>query len=86
MTHATEPLVKEAVRRAHRTIARTLADLLARGQADGSVRPGLDPQTGSWWLLSLLAAPDFRAATMPYRARLEAQLRAMTLQALTTTS
>jgi AcrR family transcriptional regulator len=86
MTHTTEPLVKEAVRRAHRTVARTLAELLARGQADGSVRRDLDPRTGSWWLLSLLASQDFRAATMPDRARLEAQLGAMTLQALTTTS
>ncbi|MDQ3681364.1 MAG: TetR/AcrR family transcriptional regulator [Actinomycetota bacterium] len=84
MSHTSEPLVKEAIRRAHRTVARTLADLLARGQVEGSVRRELDPQTGAWWLLSLLASQGFRTATMPNRVRLEVQLGAMTLQALTT--
>jgi AcrR family transcriptional regulator len=86
MSHITEPKVADAVRRAHRTVARALADLLARGRDEGSVRRDLDPQTGAWWLLSLLVSQDFRAATMPDRARLEAQLAAMTLRALTTTS
>jgi AcrR family transcriptional regulator len=84
MSHTTEPLAKDAIRRGHRTVARTLADLLARGQAEGSIRPDLDPQTGAWWLLSLLASRGFRAATMPNRTQLEAQLGALTLQALTT--
>jgi AcrR family transcriptional regulator len=84
ITHATEPLVKAAIRRAHHSVARTLADLLARGQTEGSVRRDLDPQTGAWWLLCLLASQGFRTATMPDRRRLEAKLGAMTLQALTT--
>jgi AcrR family transcriptional regulator len=84
MSHATEQDVKNAIRRTHRTLAQTLAGLLARGQADGSVRPDLDPQTGAWWLLSLLATRGFRAATMPDRGRLEAQVAAMTLEALMT--
>jgi AcrR family transcriptional regulator len=84
MSSTTEPTVRAAIRRAHRTVARTLADLLARGQAEGSVRRELDPQTAAWWLLSLLASQGFRTATMPDRARLEAGLGAMTLQALTT--
>jgi AcrR family transcriptional regulator len=84
ITHATDPLVKVAIRRAHHSVARTLAGLLARGQAEGSVRRDLDPQTGAWWLLCLLASQGFRTATMPDRRRLEAQLGAMTLQALTT--
>jgi AcrR family transcriptional regulator len=84
MAHTTQPQVKEAIRRAHRTVARTLADLLARGQADGSVRPDLDPRTAAWWLLSFLASQGFRSAAMPDRSRLEAQLGTMTLQALTT--
>ncbi|HEY2673269.1 MAG TPA: helix-turn-helix domain-containing protein [Rugosimonospora sp.] len=86
MSQAAEPPVREAIRRAHRTLARTLADLLARGQSEGGVRRDLDPATAAWLLLSLLASQDFRAATMPDRARLEAQLGAMTLGALTVTS
>jgi AcrR family transcriptional regulator len=84
MAHTTQPQVKDAIRRAHRTVARTLAELLARGQAEGSVRPDLDPRTAAWWLLSFLASQGFRSAAMPDRGRLEAQLGAMTLQALTT--
>ncbi len=68
MAHTTQPQVKEAIRRAHRTVARTLADQLARGQADGSVRPDLDPRTAAWWLLSFLASQGFRSAAMPDRS------------------
>lgn len=84
MAQAAEPVVREAVGRAHRALARTLAELLRRGQADGSVRVELDVQAGAWWLLSLLASRGLRAATMPERARLEAHLATMTLQVLTT--
>jgi AcrR family transcriptional regulator len=84
MSVASEPQVTQAIRRTHRTLARTIADLLARGQAEGSVRRELDPQAASWWLLSLLASHRFRKATMPDRRRLEAELRAISLQTLTT--
>jgi AcrR family transcriptional regulator len=84
MSHTAEPLVSEAIRQAHRTVAQTLTDLLARGQAEGSVRQDLDPATGAWWLLCFLASRGFRAATMPEHSRLEAQLSALTLQVLTT--
>lgn len=84
MIHTTEPVVADAIRQAHRTVARTLADLLARGQADGSVRHDLDPTTGAWWLLSFLATRHLRAATMPHQSRLEAQLSALTLRVLST--
>jgi AcrR family transcriptional regulator len=84
MSVATEPEVREAVRRAHRTLARTIADVLARGQAEGSVRRDLDPKAAAWWLLSFLVSQGFRSATMPDRRRLEAELGAITLQALTT--
>jgi AcrR family transcriptional regulator len=80
----TEPEIREAIRRAHRILARTIAELLARGQAESSVRRDLDPRAAAWWLLSLLASEGFRAATMPDRRRLEAQLGALTLQTLTT--
>jgi AcrR family transcriptional regulator len=84
MSVTTEPDVSDAIRRAHRSLGRTIADLLARGQAEGSVRPELDPQAAAWWLLSLLASQGFRSATMPDRRRLEAELGAITLEALTT--
>jgi AcrR family transcriptional regulator len=82
MSVTTEPEVREAIRQAHRKLARTIADLLARGQAEGSVRPNLDPQAAAWWLLSLLASQGFRSATMPDRRRLEAELGAITLRTL----
>ena len=84
MSVTTEPQVRAAIRRAHRALARTIADLIERGQAEGSVRRDLDPEAAAWWLLSLLASQGFRSATMPNRVRTEAQLGAMTLQTLTT--
>jgi AcrR family transcriptional regulator len=84
MSVTTEPQVREAIRRAHRALARTIADLLGRGQAEGSVRRDLDPQAAAWWLLSLLASQGFRSATMPGPRHLEAELGAITLQTLTT--
>jgi hypothetical protein len=64
-------------------VARTVTDLLARGQTDGDIRRDLDPETGAWWLISLLASRGIRSAAMPDRSRQEAQLGAMTLEALT---
>jgi AcrR family transcriptional regulator len=84
MSVTTEPEVSEAIRRAHRSLARTIANLLARGQAEGTVRPDLDPRAAAWWLLSLLASQGFRNATMPDRRRLEAELGDMTLRTLAT--
>jgi AcrR family transcriptional regulator len=84
MSVTTEPQVRAAIRRAHRALARTIADLLERGQAEGSVRRDLDPDAAAWWLLSLLASQGFRSTAMPNRGRTEAQLGAMTLQTLTT--
>jgi AcrR family transcriptional regulator len=84
MSVASEREVTQAIRRTHRALARTIADLLARGQAEGSVRPDLDPQAAAWWLLSLLASQGFRAATMPARRRLETELAEMTLRTLAT--
>lgn len=83
MSLDSEPQVKVATRHAHHLVAGTLADLVARGQEEDSLRRDLDPETCAWWLLSLLASHGFRAATMPDRERLEAQLGAMTLQMLT---
>ena len=83
VAQTTEQVVKKAIRRTHRTVAAALADLLARGQAEGSVRHDLDPQASAWWLLSFLATRAFRAAMTPDGGHLETQLAAMTLRALT---
>ena len=84
MSPSTDPQVKGAIRRAHRVVAGTLADLVARGQEEGGVRRDVEPETCAWWLLSFLASHGFRTATMPDRRRLEAGLAAMTLEVLTT--
>ncbi len=86
LSHSTDAVVRKAIRQTHRSVARALADLLARGQGEGSVRPDLDPLAGAWWLLSFLASRGFRAAAMPERARLEAEVAALTLQTLLTES
>lgn len=83
MSQVTEPVVAEAIRRAHRAVAQTLVDLLARGQAEGDVRRDLDPETGAWWLLSMFASRGILTAAMPDSRRHEVQLGALTLEALT---
>jgi AcrR family transcriptional regulator len=83
MSLTAEPQVAGAARLAHGRIAGTLADLIARGQAEGGIRPDLDAEASSWWLLSFLASKDFRTATMPDCERLESQIGAMTLKMLT---
>ncbi|MER5635574.1 TetR/AcrR family transcriptional regulator [Kitasatospora sp. NPDC002227] len=82
MTIAAEPVVLEAARRANQAIAATLADLLAQGQRDGSIRPDLEAEAGAWWLISLLASQRFRFAVAPEPARWEGELGALALEAL----
>ncbi|WP_204056672.1 TetR/AcrR family transcriptional regulator [Microbispora corallina] len=78
-----EPGVADAAGRAVRTVAGLLAEVLRRGQAEGSVRADLDPDAGAWWLLSLMAARPFRAAVAEDPRALEEDLAALTLRALT---
>ncbi|MEU8621703.1 TetR/AcrR family transcriptional regulator [Streptomyces sp. NPDC048623] len=82
MTLTTEPAVLDAARRGNRLMALTLTDLLTEGQRDGSVRSDLDPATGAWWLMSLLASQSFRFSVAPDPARQEAGLASLTLRAL----
>ncbi|MEV7770289.1 TetR/AcrR family transcriptional regulator [Kitasatospora sp. NPDC086791] len=82
MTLTAEPVVLDAARRGNRLIAATLAELLADGQRDGSVRPDLEPATGAWWLISLLASQQFRFAVAPGVEGLEGELGGLTLDAL----
>jgi AcrR family transcriptional regulator len=81
----TEPAVTAAARRGMRRIADALADLLSEGQANGEIRASLDPATGAWWLLSVIASQQFRATLMPRRVRLDPELAAIALAAITTT-
>ena len=77
-----EPELTEAARRAARTIAGHLADLIRRGQADGDIRADLDPEPVAWLLLSVLSTRAFRAAVTPDHDRVEAGVTALALRLL----
>ncbi len=79
-----EPEITEPARRAARTIADHLADLIRRGQADGDIRADLDPEPAAWLVLSVLATRAFRMAVMPGQGGLEDGVAALALQALVT--
>ena len=78
-----EPELTEAARRAARTIADHLADLIRRGQADGDIRAGLDPGPAAWLLLSVLSTRAFRTAVAPDHDRVEDGVTALALRLLT---
>lgn len=77
-----DPGLTESARSAARSLAGHLADLVRRGQADGSIRAGADPEAAAWMLLSVLSARPWRAAVMPGPGRLEGDVADLTLQAL----
>jgi AcrR family transcriptional regulator len=77
-----EPELTEAAQRAARTIAGHLADLIRRGQADGDIRAGLDPEPTAWLLLSVLSTRAFRAAVAPGPDRVEDGVTALALRLL----
>jgi AcrR family transcriptional regulator len=78
-----EPELTEAARRAARTIADHLADLIRRGQADGDIRADLDPGPAAWLLLSVLSTRAFRTAVAPDHDRVEEGITALALRLLT---
>jgi AcrR family transcriptional regulator len=78
-----EPELTEAARRAARTIADHLADLIRRGQADGDIRADLDPGPAAWLLLSVLSTRAFRTAVAPDHDRVEDGVTALALRLLT---
>jgi AcrR family transcriptional regulator len=78
-----EPELTEAARRAARTIADHLADLIRRGQADGDIRADLDPGPAAWLLLSVLSTRAFRTAVAPDHDRVEDGITALALRLLT---
>jgi hypothetical protein len=79
----TEPELSEPTRRAVRTVADHLGDLVQRGQADGDdVRAEVDPEAAAWLLLSVLSARPLRTAVMPDPEQLEGRVAAVALGAL----
>jgi hypothetical protein len=77
-----EPEITEPARRAARTIADHLADLIRRGQADGDIRADVDPESAAWLVLCVLSTWAFRAAVMPDADRLEDGVTALAFRAL----
>lgn len=66
---AADPAAPRVPGGALRALAGHLADIVRRGQRDGSVRADVDPEPAAWLLVCVLAAGPLRAAAMP--ARLE---------------
>ena len=56
-----DPEAGEAAARVARVVAGHLADLVRRGQLDGSVRAGVNPTAAAWLLLSVLSTRQLRA-------------------------
>jgi len=66
----------EALRQVHQHFADTLAELLRRDQSAGDIRGDVDPHTTAWWLVSP-GSGSFRAAVVPGRDAVEAELTGM---------
>jgi hypothetical protein len=78
---AADPVLADVSGQVLRALAGHLADLVRRGQEDGSIRAGLAPEAVAWLLISVLAARPLREAAMP--AGLEAQVADLTVGLLT---
>ncbi|MFD4509282.1 TetR/AcrR family transcriptional regulator [Streptomyces sp. NPDC058457] len=79
---AHDPDLSEALRQVHQHLADTLAELIRRGQSAGDVRTDIEPHSAAWWLVSFLAGRSFRAAVVPDRDTVEADLTKMVLRSL----
>ncbi len=77
-----DPGAGEAASRVAAVVAGHLADLVRRGQADGSIRDDADPEAAAWLLLSVLSTRSLRAAGLPRPGRLEPGVAALTLRAI----
>jgi AcrR family transcriptional regulator len=79
---STDAAIREAGHRAHRRTVKAVAELLRRGQREGSVRDDVEAESIAWLLLSQLHAAQFRrahseASPILERAMLEALLAAL---------
>ena len=79
---AHDPELGEALRQVHQYFAGARADLLRSGQSAGDVREDVDPHTAAWWLGLLRAGRSSRAAFVPDRDDVEAELTRMALRSL----
>jgi AcrR family transcriptional regulator len=77
---AAEPELRAPSSAAIQLVATHLADLVRAGQAEGVVRPDVDPEAAAWLLVSVISARRLRAAAMP--ADLETAVTALALRAL----
>jgi AcrR family transcriptional regulator len=77
-----DPGAGEAASRVAGAVAGHLADLVRRGQADGSIRNDADPEAAAWLLLSVLCTRSLRAAGQPGPGSLEPGVAALTLGAI----
>jgi AcrR family transcriptional regulator len=77
-----DPEAGEAAARVARVVTAHLADLLRRGQLDGSVRGDVNPEAAAWLLLSVLATRPLRAGAMAGADRLEPDVGGLALGAI----
>jgi AcrR family transcriptional regulator len=61
-TGSTDAGIREAAEHAYRRVTRAMADVLRRGQDEGSIRGDVDPDTLAWLVLSQVHARQFRGA------------------------
>ncbi|MGH3249161.1 MAG: TetR/AcrR family transcriptional regulator [Trebonia sp.] len=75
-----DPEAGEGAARVAGVVAAHLADLVRRGQADGSVRADVNPEAAAWLLLSVLATRPLRA--LGEAGRLEPDVGGLALRAV----
>jgi AcrR family transcriptional regulator len=76
-----DPEAGEAATRVARVVADHLADLVRRGQQDGSVRGDVNPAAAAWLILSVLSTRPLRAGAMG-DASLEPDVGGLALRAI----
>ena len=76
-----DPEAGEATSRVARIVADHLADLVRRGQGDGSVRGDVNPAAAAWLILSVLATRPLRAGAAA-DAGLERDVDGLALRAI----
>lgn len=57
-----DPQLRRALQRAHARAAQAIAEVLGRGQLEGSLRADVEPLTLAWLVLSQIHARQFRRA------------------------
>ena len=75
-----DPEAGEAAARVARVVAGHLADLVRRGQQDGSVRADVNPAAAAWLVLSVLSTRPLRAGAAD--ASLEPDVDSLALSAI----